>query len=173
MTRNQQVDQLIIQISSFGPKLAIGLILFAAFWLAGFILGNIVIRAAQKARLDQELAHLLRQTTVLSALTLGSVTALGTMGVDISALVAGLGLTGFALGFAFKEVLSNMLAGVLILMYRPFRHSDHITVAGFEGTVIDIDLRYTTLQGEDKKILIPNSILLTNAITVLKKYQAG
>jgi small-conductance mechanosensitive channel len=87
--------------------------------------------------------------------------------------VAGLGLTGFALGFALKDVLSNLLAGVLILIYRPFHRQDRVMVAGFEGTIADIDLRYTTLEAEDRRILIPNATLFTNAISVLRPTAIG
>src|SRR5213083_2396837 len=92
------------------------------------------------------------------------VTALGTVGVNVTALVAGLGLTGFALGFAFRDVLSNLLAGLLLLVYRPFARHDLISETGYEGTVAGVDLRYTTLQRDDGKVLIPNSILFTNPI---------
>ena len=89
----------------------------------------------------------------------------------ISALVAGLGLTGFALGFAFKDILGNVLAGMLILIYRPFSLKDYITVSGLEGTVVNIDLRYTTLHTEGKTILIPNSVLFIESIVILEKTQ--
>jgi small-conductance mechanosensitive channel len=54
----------------------------------------------------------------------------------------------------------------LILLYRPFRLNDYIAVAGSEGIVTEIDLRYTTLQKERQKFLIPNSVLFTNSITL-------
>lgn len=95
------------------------------------------------------------------------ITVLGTWGVDISALIAGLGLTGFALGFALKDVLASCIAGILILFYRPFQLNSKITVMGVEGTVIDIDLRYTTLQNKNEKHLIPNSKLISEKITIL------
>lgn len=99
-------------------------------------------------------------------LVFGAVTALGTAGVDVAALVAGLGLTGFALGFALKDIISNVLAGVLILIYKPFQHNDQITIKSFHGKVTRIDLRYTTLELEGKAIFIPNSMLFTDVITV-------
>ncbi|MCH8157277.1 MAG: mechanosensitive ion channel [Nitrospinae bacterium] len=77
----------------------------------------------------------------------------------MSALVAGLGVTGFALGFAMKDTISNLLAGVLLLVYRPFAIDDHINISGQDGKVVAIDLRYTTLADGDKKILIPNSMV--------------
>ena len=76
------------------------------------------------------------------------------MGINVSALVAGLGLTGFALGFALKDTISNLLSGVLILLYRPFKIGNTIKVSGYEGDVVSIDLRYTELNSEGNKILI-------------------
>jgi small-conductance mechanosensitive channel len=90
------------------------------------------------------------------------------MGVNVSALVAGLGLTGFALGFALKDVLSNLIAGILILLYRPFRLNDYITVGGLQGIVTEIDLRYTRLEKEGEAYLIPNSVLFTNSIGLIE-----
>lgn len=97
------------------------------------------------------------------------ISALGTPGIDVSAIVTGLGLTGFALGFALKDAISNILAGSLILIYRPFNRNDTIKVANNEGVVEEIDLRYTTLKAEGKKILIPNATLLTNIVIVIKE----
>lgn len=91
---------------------------------------------------------------------LAALVALSAWRVNVGALVAGLGLTGFALGFALKDVLSNLLAGVLILLYRPFQRGHRVSVTGFEGIVAEINLRYTTLDSGGKKILIPNSLLL-------------
>jgi small conductance mechanosensitive channel len=70
-------------------------------------------------------------------------------------------------GFALKDALSNTLAGVLILIYQPFRRGDCIIISGFDGTVDQIDLRYTTLSSEGDRILIPNSTMFTNPIKVV------
>ena len=74
----------------------------------------------------------------------------------------------FSLGYALKDSISNLLAGILILIYRPFGINNKVKVDKNEGTVIHIDLRYTTLENETGKILIPNSKLFTDPITVLK-----
>jgi small-conductance mechanosensitive channel len=140
-----------------------------AFWLAGVLLRAFFGRLSQRA--DFNTAFILRlagRTSSIALTVFGAITALGTMGINVSALVAGLGLTGFALGFALKDILSNLVAGVLILLYRPFRVNDYILVAGNEGVVTEIDLRYTTLQKEGQIFLIPNSVLFTNSIGVVK-----
>ena len=101
-------------------------------------------------------------------LILGLITALGTLGVNISAIVAGLGLSGFAFGFAFKDMLSNFISGVLIFIYEPFKLGDTIEVEGKTGKVIDINLRYVTIEAEDQKVLVPNSISVSKVISVKK-----
>src|SRR5690348_12891447 len=115
---------------------------------------------------SEGLLVLLGRTAKIAVITLGVATALGTVGVNVSALVAGLGLTGFALGFAFRDVLSNLLAGILLLLFRPFGPGDHISVSGLDGEVTNIDLRYTVLKQPQKIVLIPNSNLFTNPILV-------
>ena len=79
-----------------------------------------IFAAGTKADLEYPVVRLMAMAARVTLLVAGIVTALGTVGVDVSALVAGLGLTGFALGFAIKDTISNILAGVLLLVYRPF-----------------------------------------------------
>jgi small-conductance mechanosensitive channel len=137
------------------------------FWLAGAIVQRVTDRFYERAEVSKrDVIRLISQTAKFALIVLGVVTALGTVGVNVAALVAGLGLTGFALGFALRDALSNVLAGMLILMYRPFRRDDRIAVSGFEGLVTAVDFRYTTLETEDRRILIPNSILFTNPISL-------
>lgn len=153
----------------WGPRLLVSAAIVAAFWVAAVIADRAVRRVTGLARINMLVAALLSRTARFTLIGLGVVTALGTLGVNIAALVAGLGLTGFALGFALKDTISNLLAGVLLLLYRPFGVNDRISVSGHEGTVVAIDLRYTTLQQEARRILIPNSVLFTNPITVIKE----
>ena len=77
----------------------------------------------------------------------------------MSAIVAGLGLTGFAFCFAFKDMLSNFISGVLIFIYEPFKLFNTIEVEGKTGKVININLRYVTIEAENQTVLIPNSSL--------------
>ena len=100
-------------------------------------------------------------------IAIGLVTGLGTMGIDVSALIAGLGLTGFALGFALRDAVSNLIAGVLILLYQPFGYGDKITVGGNSGTVIGINFRYTVLEADGGTVVhVPNSTMFSNSVTV-------
>ena len=150
------------------PQLVSATLIFLVFWLIATFIRRLIARLADHVDDDKRHAfNLIGKTLKALILIAGAVTALSAAGVNVTALVAGLGLTGFALGFALKDALSNLLAGVLILIYQPFQRGNRIKVAGFEGTVAAIDLRYTTLEAEGKTILVPNATLFTNAITIL------
>ena len=157
--------QLEDQVSAWAPKIGMAVVVFAAFMNASSIARYFIIRVASKADVNLNFVLRMGAKVISTALLLfGIVTALGTVGVNVSALVAGLGLTGFALGFALKDILSNLMSGVLILLYRPFSVNDHITVTGLDGLVTEIDLRYTRLEKGEQVFLIPNSLLITNTI---------
>ena len=161
------------QLKAFGFRFLIALAVLLAFYIASRIAASLIRRVALRSGPDREaLLDLAAQIASLGVRVFGIVVALGTLGLDVSALVAGLGLTGFALGFALKDSLSNLLAGAMILFYRPFRRGAHITVSGLEGVVKEIDLRYTTLETAERCILLPNSTLLTNPIIVHRQPQA-
>jgi small-conductance mechanosensitive channel len=150
-------------------RAAVGVGILVLFWIGAKIGELLVCRLQGRMPHNTGLLKLLGRTLKIAVVTFGFATALGTMGVNVSALVAGLGLTGFALGFAFRDVLSNLLAGILLLLFRPFGIGDHISVTGLEGEVVSIDLRYTVLRQTDKIVLIPNSNLFTNPILVMNK----
>ena len=164
----ESLGKLVEQIVLFIPKALMSLVVFLLFWSASVIFTRTIRRICQKSNFRKDILILAERTARVALLIFGAITALGTAGINVSALVTGLGLSGFALGFAFRDILSNLLAGILIVIFAPFQQQDRISVAGLEGTVINIDLRYTTLQAEGKKILIPNSTLFTNAITVME-----
>jgi small-conductance mechanosensitive channel len=82
-------------------------------------------------------------------------------------VVSALGVGGIAIGFAFKDIFENFLAGILILVTRPFRIGDQIIYDRFEGTVEEIQTRATWIKTYDgRRVVIPNSELFKNSVTV-------
>ncbi len=151
----------------FGPKFVSGLLIFILFCVLYVIVGGIFNRIlAGEDGNRQNAVQFIKKFIRLFLVTFGFITMLGTWGIDISAIVAGLGLTGFALGFALKDSLSSVLAGVMILVYRPFGIGDTISTCGSEGKVVSIDLRYTTIESNGVKHLIPNSKLVSEKVMV-------
>jgi len=163
------INKLLPELRIAGERIITGILILLAFWFAARITEVVIRRAGHKMPHNAGLLVMLGRIAKITIVMFGAATALGTMGVNVSALVAGLGLTGFALGFAFHDVLSNLLAGMLLLFFHPFETNDQISVTGLDGKVINIDLRYTVLQQSDKIVLIPNSTLFTNPILVMGK----
>src|SRR5918912_686709 len=147
------------------PHLITGVVVFAFFWIAARVGQSVIAYAAPRVRADTGVVLLLSRVYYYGVLIFGLVTALGTAGLDVRALVAGLGLTGFALGFALKDVLSNFVADGMLLAYRPFRLGDLIEMGEFAGTIETIRIRDTLVRAEDGRlIVIPNTKLITEVV---------
>jgi|TARA_B100002003_G_C14140717_1_gene548545 small-conductance mechanosensitive channel len=155
------------QAAQWLPKIGSALLVLLVFWVLAVVARKVVRKAGAAAGIDSSVINLLARSAHVVLMVVGLVTALGTLGIDVSAIVASLGLTGFAVGFALKDSISNLLSGVLILIHQPFNVGDSIKVKTFEGLVTVIDLRYTRLEQDGEKILVPNSLLFTNPISIL------
>ena len=158
-------------ITQYSGKTLLALAVLLASVFLGWLLSLLIRRLGkhktmQRSRIYRLIANSLN-TVVVGA---GVISALGTMGVNVAALVAGLGLTGFALGLALKDAISNFVAGMMIVIYSPFGLEDTIELGGIRGKVVDINLRYVTLQTEMEVVLIPNNNFLTSAIRKSTKY---
>ena len=163
-------SDILIQFQSmtmeFAPKLAAAIGVFLLFLIGGKMLMKIIHRVGQSHRIDDELSNFLGRSVKVGMMLFGAVSALGTLGIDVGALIAGLGLTGFALGFALKDTISNLLAGIMVIIYKPFDQDDIILVGKYEGRVRSIDLRYTVLDYNDRTVYVPNSKLFVDSIVV-------
>lgn len=167
--RREAVAQAIVWV----PTIAVALSVLLLFLVLSRVAHFGVLRIVERTRAHGPLGQLLASIARVGLLILGLVTALGTLGVNILGIVAGLGLTGFALGFALKDSIANLLAGVLILLYRPFEVGDRIDIGGLAGRVTHVDLRYTELDSESERVLVPNAKMLTDPIRVAKPATGG
>ncbi|MCF7900457.1 mechanosensitive ion channel family protein [Candidatus Babeliales bacterium] len=142
-------------------------------FMASIFAYKAMMRFMKPTQENAPIVHLLCTSVKNIIIMLGCVSALASFGINIQSLVAGLGLTGFALGFAFKDALANIISGVFILLYRPFKIGDYVKLAVSktlvdEGTVIGIDLRYTKLETETEITLVPNAAFFVNSIVIYK-----
>lgn len=158
------------KIAVVAPDIAMALIILLVSFLIAGLTKRAIDRGAERfAGGKKQVIMLGASVARILILILGVITSLGTMGINVSAMVAGLGLSGFALGFALKDVLSNLLSGAMMLIYQPFKSGDRIVVSGCEGEVTEINLRYTVLQGKDREYMIPNSAMFKTLIQLLPK----
>ncbi len=104
-------------------------------------------------------------------LVMGILAFAGALGINIGRIIQVIGLLGFGLSFILKDVLADIVFGFFILLYKPFHHGHELTVTfigGFyKGKVVSVDLHYTTLENRDERILIPNSFLFKQPITIM------
>jgi small-conductance mechanosensitive channel len=115
---------------------------------------------------DLTVENLIQQVAYYVVWALGLLVSLGALGFDPATAVAGLGLTGLALGFALKDVLSNFVSGLLLLALRPFRIGDQIVVGETEGAVERITLRATEIRTYGGRlVLVPNADVFTSRVT--------
>ncbi|MFI4937535.1 MAG: mechanosensitive ion channel family protein [Candidatus Berkiellales bacterium] len=161
--------QTINKMIAFLPQLVIAAITVIIFWLIARIIISIIHQFANKSSPERKPVFMVLATfSKVAIISVGIITALGSVGINVSALVASLGLGGLAITFATKDAFTNMLAGMTILVYQPFKIGEHIQVEELKGEVTKVDLRYTYLKEDGKVILIPNSNLLTHNITIMR-----
>jgi small-conductance mechanosensitive channel len=147
------------------PGIVTGTIVFVVFLAIAAIVRAVISSATRRVGLEPTVSLLASRVISGAIVAFGLLTALAQMGLNVSALIAGLGLTGFALGFALKDVFANLVAGVMVLVYRPFALGDEISVAGQEGCVQEIRLRDTMLRHADGALVfIPNAKLVTEVV---------
>lgn len=156
------------------PGLLVGLVVFGLGLLLARGVRAAVTRAAALREASGGASRVLGRIAAGLVLLLAFLLAAAVAFPSVSAadLFNLLGIGGVAIGFAFRDVLQNLLAGILILLTRPFRIGDQIRQGGQEGTVEDILVRATVLRTYDnRRILIPNASLFTDKIEVITAYE--
>jgi small conductance mechanosensitive channel len=151
------------------PNIVLALIVFALFFLIARAIKRVVKRLTRNRRQARNLGLVLGRLAQGVTILIGLFVALSIVIPTFRAgdLVQLLGISGVAIGFAFRDILQNFLAGILILLTEPFQIDDQIVFNNFEGTVENIETRATTIRTYDgRRIVIPNSQLFTNAVTV-------
>ena len=154
----EQVRSTVIDLAlRFGPKLLAALVILAI----GYLIGRQVSRWLERGLMHLEMEPPVRSLIVRIARVLISllfvIMALQNLGVELLPLVAGLGVAGAGIALATQGLLSNLFAGLTIILTKPFRVGEYIGIVGEEGTVETITLFQTTLTHPDRsRVVIPN-----------------
>ncbi|AFZ18059.1 mechanosensitive ion channel family protein [Allocoleopsis franciscana] len=159
------LDGLIVML----PNIILAVIVFAIFFFTARGIKSLVRRVTRRHRQARNLGLVLGRLSQGTILLVGLFVALSIVIPSFKAgdLIQLLGISGVAIGFAFRDILQNFLAGVLILLTEPFQINDQIVFKSFEGTVEEIQTRATTIRTYDgRRVVIPNSELFTNSVTV-------
>lgn len=151
------------------PNMVLALIVFSVFFFVARAIKKVVRNLTRDRRQARNLGMVLGRLAQGITILVGLFIALSIVIPSLRAgdLVQLLGVSSVAIGFAFRDILQNFLAGILILLTEPFQIDDQIVFKNFEGTVENIQTRATTIKTYDgRRIVIPNSELFTNSVTV-------
>ena len=152
---------------SFVVNVLVALLLLAI----GMVVIRVLTRTTQKAlgrsgRVNALLQNFLCSVVNKTAWVLLLMIVIQRLGVNIAPLIAGLGVTGFILGFAFQESLGNLAAGMMIAINQPFQIGDYVTVGTISGTVRELNMMAATLFTADNiKVMVPNKVIWGAPIT--------
>ena len=147
------------------PSLLGGIVMVGITWGVAKGVRYAAFTWAQQTEGDSSTEILIGRLSYGGVWVLGSVIALGILGVDFGALLGALGLTSVAIGFSLKDVLSNYISGVILLIARPFKIRDQVVIDNYEGTITQIQLRATTLKTYDGRLVyIPNQEIFQASI---------
>lgn len=151
------------------PNLLLSLVLFGLFYVIARRTRDIVIGITEKRQKAKNLGLILGKLAQGAVVVAGLLVSLTLLFPSFKPgdLIQLLGIGSVAIGFAFRDLLQNFLAGILLLLTASFKIGDQISVENFEGTVEDIQSRATTIRTYDgRRIVIPNTDLFTHSVTV-------
>lgn len=146
-------------------------VLAAVIFIIGMMVAGMVRRTVQTAahksrRLDDTLGNFFASLVYYAIMAMVVIAVLDRFGVETTSLVAALGAATLAIGLALQGTLSNLAAGVMIILFRPYSLGDFVEIAGQSGSVKDINLFTTVLAtGDNKKIIVPNGSAWGDVIT--------
>lgn len=170
----RSLQSLVDQATAALPNLVIALIVILLFHVAATGSRRAITSAFERSGHSKHLGVLVGRLFHVAVFVLGCLVSLSVLFPTFKAsdLIQLLGISGVAIGFAFKDIFQNFLAGMLILLDRPFKVGDQIVFGGFEGVVEDIQARATLLQTFDnRRIVIPNSSLYTGSVSVTTAFE--
>ena len=160
------LDWLTTRGLDFAVNLLSALVIFyVGRWIAGMV-SRFVSRALLRAKVDSTLTTFLTRIAYVLLLVMVVIAALGRLGINTTSFVAVVGAAGLAIGLAMQGSLANFAAGVLIIIFRPFKIGDFIDAGGVKGIVEEISIFTTNLRTPDNLgVIVPNSAITSGSIT--------
>ncbi len=150
------------------PNLVIAILVFMITWALSKYIRKIALRLLDKGRLARSMKNLISKLISFIIVLFGLFLILGILdlGRALNTILAGAGVVGLAVGLALQGALANTYAGIVISYIKHIRYGDWIESNGFEGEVVNIDLRAVTLKQPDNNLVyIPNKLVIENPIT--------
>ncbi len=160
------IDTLTLWATTYSVKLIGAILVFMiGKWLAKKIT-TLITTLLEKNKVDDTLTKFLDSILYYTLMVVVIIATAGQLGINTTSFLTIVGAAGLAVGLALKDSLSNFASGVMLILFRPYKVGDFISVAGVTGTVFEIALFTTTLNTPDnQRVIIPNSSVTTDVIT--------
>jgi small conductance mechanosensitive channel len=151
---------------AYGMKILAAILIFVIGKFIARLLTDLLAKAMTKAKIEKTLVSFIRNIIYVSAMAFVIIAALGQLGVQTTSFVAVIGAAGLAVGLALQGSLSNFAAGVILILFKPFKVGDFIIAGGEMGTVQEIQIFNTVLAHPDnRKVIVPNAQVTGGTIT--------
>ncbi len=153
-------------IAFYGLKIIAAIVIFVVGRIVASMIRGVVRRILERSNVDETLVSFTGSVVYVLVMAFVIIAALGQLGVHTASFVAILGAAGLAVGLALQGSLANFAAGVLMILFKPFKVGDYIEAAGTAGTVEEIGIFTTELKSPDnRKIIVPNAQVTSGSIT--------
>ena len=163
-------DQMLEILRTQGVELAINVAVAIAIFYIGKLVVSMVVRGMrkvmQKQEVDKTLETFVTNLVRMVLMVVVAIAAISALGIETTSFIAIFGAAGLAVGLALQGSLSNFAAGVLIVLFRPYRVGDYVEAAGISGSVEQVQILTTILKTPDnKRIIVPNGQIMDSIIT--------
>jgi small conductance mechanosensitive channel len=161
-------NTLVALVTTYGVRVVGAIVILIAGWLVSRVLYNFIRRlCARSQRIDRTITLFLANGARYFALVLTFSAVLSTFGVATTSFVAVIGALGIAIGLALQGTLSNLAAGIMLVLFRPFHIGDRIEAAGIVGTAREVNLFYSEFDTDDNvRVIFPNGKLWGEIVKV-------
>lgn len=162
---DMSMETWILAWETIGRPVLLAVVLIIAVFIAAGWARKIVGKAVRKANVEETLARFLSNIARYIVLIAGGVAILGTLGIETASFAAVLAAVGFAIGMAMSGMLGNIAAGVMLLLFRPFKVGDVVEAGGIRGKIFEIGLFTTVFDTPDnRRIIVPNNAIFGDNI---------
>ena len=145
-------------LAQYGLKVLGAIIIFVIGRWVAKIISKLIHQALLKSKFDETIAHFIKDFSYIAMLVIVVLTALSRAGVPITSFAVIIGAVGLAIGFAWQGSLANFAAGIMLIIFKPFKVGDFVDAGGQKGTVKEVQIFNTILNSPDNvRIIIPNA----------------
>jgi len=165
LINNLDIKAVSTKLASYFPNLLGALILIIVFFMITAIVRKVLSSILQRSKVPKEVQGLLLRVTHYAIVTVAALTIADQLGINITSLLAGVGVAGLALSFAARDTIENIISGVTLIIDQPFKEGDWVAIGDLHATLTEIRLRTTVLTTFDNEtIVIPNKSIAQDRI---------